>query len=164
MLTKIKIIIAAAWALLISVFAVLFKLEKNRRITAEKALETAEQIAEASLKKDEAEEKISKLVSEVLKKEEIPSSMPDKILLPALAIFFFIGCAGPHTISVTQAPQLYVFEMGIEFVKNKNDDYCVPYIEAVKIQKVLKTYKDQINIYEEWRKSVKASLEGKKKK
>lgn len=153
-----------AWALLISIFAVLFKLEKNRRITAEKALETADQITEAFLKKDEAEEKISKQVSEVLKKEEIPSIIPGKILLPALAVFFFIGCASPYAVSVTQPPRLYVFETGIEFVKKKNDDYCVSYIEAVKIQKVLKTYKEQINIYEEWRKSVKASFEGKKKK
>lgn len=150
MLDKIKTYIIAGLAGIAALLALMFTRESRKRKEAEADLGRQTAINTASENAGDAQREINAVVQESLKQPKKGGKKQGKILLPVIACFLFVACGKVEFVPVVSAPELFTFETGVELVLHE-DMYCTDEDGALRIQKALQSYYDEIAVYNRWR-------------
>lgn len=156
MINKIKSYLTLFLTAFAAIFYFLFSREKTKRKQAEEKASTAEARNEAVSEVLTVQQQINTATQKVAGASEKQPKKPNKIILPILVFVFVVisACTNTRYIAVSTAPQLYTFESGIELILDEDSGkYCITEDEAFRLQKILTAYKEQIDIYNNWRNS-----------
>lgn len=152
-MSKIKSYLLGLLAIFSTVIALLFRREKNKRKEAEDRADTAEAKNEATNEVLIVQKQINAATQKALQKPKKRQKKAKKIILPLL-LFLFVGCTQIKHIPVTHAPELYVYESNVELILDEvSGNYCLSEDDAIGLQQILEAYKEQITIYNDWRKA-----------
>ena len=156
MINKIKSYLTLFLTAFAAIFYLLFSREKTKRKEAEEKANTAEAQNQAVSDVLSVQQQINTATQKVAEASQKQPKKPNKIILPILVFVFVVvsACTNTRYIAVSTAPVLYTFESGIELtLDDDSGKYCITEDEALRLQKILTAYKEQINIYNDWRNS-----------
>lgn len=154
MISKIKSYLTLFLTAFAAIFYFLFSREKTKRKEAEEKASAAEAKNEAVSEVLSIQQQINAATQKVAEANQKQPKKPNKIILPILVFVFVVvsACTNARYIAVSTAPELYAFESGIELLLDEDSgNYCMTEDEALRLQKILTVYKEQIDIYNKWR-------------
>lgn len=154
MLSKLKSILTAFLAAAATVAALIYSKEKNHRQKAEEKASTLEALNASYSHVMDTQKQINAVAQKTFQQAKKHHKKGSKIILPVFLCFVLVSCSPKiHYVPATAAPELFVFETGIELVFDYDTEkYCISESEALKLQQVLSAYKEQVLIYNKWRK------------
>ena len=152
-MSKIKNYLIGVLAIFSAIATLFFRREKTKRKEAEEKASNTEAKNEAVSNVLNVQRQINTTTQKVLQKPKKRRNKAKKIILPLL-FFILVSCTKTEYLPVVYAPELYTYESNIELVLDEaSGNYCMTEDEALKLKQILEAYKEEIDIYNHWRKA-----------
>lgn len=149
--TKIKVALITIGVAIIGILSILLQRVTHQKKEAERERDIQKNINETQKEVIEIQSKINKVS---VNKTERPKEKAREIILKSVAIMFIfisISCTKTEYITLKTLPELYTYDLNISMKLSEDGSYCVNEDEAYLIYDTLNKYREQINIYNEWR-------------